>query len=94
MSVYVTVAGAAAEARAWRDYYTPGTYSFGAGLMSEAYLHEMIHGTDEQYTDDSDNDTIALERALQTVAIAMQMIDLLLSLFVTVWHCCTGSPNP
>ena len=64
------MAAASAEAKAWRSFFTPGTYSMGAGLMSEAYINEMVNGTDEQFTDDSDNDTVALERASQTVNTA------------------------
>jgi hypothetical protein len=56
------------EANAWRNHFDASTSGIGSSLMSEAVRHEMINGTDEQFTDDSDNDTVALERAAQTVS--------------------------
>jgi hypothetical protein len=55
------------EANEWRRYFDPALGGLGSTLMSEAVRNEMIHGTDEQFTDDSDNDTVALERASLTV---------------------------
>lgn len=55
------------EAQLWRSRFESYPLSMGSAMMSEAARMEMIHGTDEQFTDDSDNDTVALERASMTV---------------------------
>jgi hypothetical protein len=75
------------EANAWRNHFDASTSGIGSSLMSEAVRHEMINGTDEQFTDDSDNDTVALERAAQTVSYFTTAT----ILNARLWFCFAGS---